>query len=387
MQTTAFSPRATSLPKPKSGLRKEVFENSFRQEQPVEQEEPVLVERSSHAEAVPVPVPAPTLSSKPSQPTQQPGTSISQDLIIGAVNAIIGIPVMLSFATIIFRHPFFAPYLSILSKMVFLSSALHQAAFAVWSSMPYAVGQVQDVGLIILSAMASDVVDSCSLLGLSPPSTLASVLGTLTLSTAIAGVVIVVTGLLRLASLVQYCPLPVVGGYLAYVGWFCILSGIGLAANVEMDGSLRAVKALLSPHVALRLAPAFGMMVLLSLVQRRAKSPFALPALLTAVPAVFYIFVLLSGRWTLQDLREGGWMEKIRPEDSEWRFWKLYNIYSPSTFPWDTFFEATVPRQLAKMAGLFFVVAFGSSMDIAAIQTESPVDIDYNSELVTVVRC
>lgn len=394
MQNLLLSPRAASLPKPKSALKREAFEKIVEweavdhQPQPVEhimQAEPWSVPVQVQAQP-PVQAPVPSISSRPPQPAVQPSPPFSQDLIIGALNAVIGIPVMLSFATIIFRHPFFTPYLSVLSKMVFLSSALHQIAFVTWSSMPYAVGQVQDVGLIILSAMASDVVDYCSLLGLSAPSTLASVLGTLTLSTAIAGVVIVGTGLLKLASLVQYCPLPVVGGYLAYVGWFCIVSGVGLAANVEMNGSLQSFKELFKPHVALRLAPALGMMVLLSLVQRRSKSPFALPALLISIPVMFYAIIFLSGCWSLQDLRDGGWMEKIRPEDSEWRFWKLYSVYSPSTFPWDSFFTSTVPRQLAKLAGLFFVVAFGSSMDIAAIQTESPVDVDYNSELVTVVR-
>jgi SulP family sulfate permease len=33
---------------------------------------------------------------------------------------------------------------------------------------------------------------------------------------------------------------------------------------------------------------------------------------------------------------------------------------------------------------LYFIVAFGSSMDIAAIQADSPRDLNYNSELVTV---
>jgi hypothetical protein len=40
--------------------------------------------------------------------------------------------------------------------------------------------------------------------------------------------------------------------------------------------------------------------------------------------------------------------------------------------------------QLGKLVALYFVVAFGSSMDIAAIQADSPRDLDYNSELVTV---
>ena len=41
-------------------------------------------------------------------------------------------------------------------------------------------------------------------------------------------------GYFRLASLVQYVPLPVVGSFLAYVGYFCLTSGITVATGVQV---------------------------------------------------------------------------------------------------------------------------------------------------------
>ena len=41
-------------------------------------------------------------------------------------------------------------------------------------------------------------------------------------------------GVYKLASLVQYVPLPVVAGYLGYVGYFCLAAGISLACDVEV---------------------------------------------------------------------------------------------------------------------------------------------------------
>ena len=41
-------------------------------------------------------------------------------------------------------------------------------------------------------------------------------------------------GWFKLATLVQYVPLPVVGGYLGYVGYFCLAAGVELASNVEV---------------------------------------------------------------------------------------------------------------------------------------------------------
>ena len=37
-----------------------------------------------------------------------------------------------------------------------------------------------------------------------------------------------------MASLVQYVPLPVVGSFLAYVGYFCLTSGITVATGVQV---------------------------------------------------------------------------------------------------------------------------------------------------------
>lgn len=45
---------------------------------------------------------------------------------------------------------------------------------------------------------------------------------------------------------------------------------------------------------------------------------------------------------------------------------------------------AALLPQWGKLLALYFVVAFGSSMDVAAIQADSPADLDFNRELVTV---
>jgi SulP family sulfate permease len=44
----------------------------------------------------------------------------------------------------------------------------------------------------------------------------------------------VTAGRFKLATLVQYVPLPVVGGYLGYVGYFCLAAGVALACNVQV---------------------------------------------------------------------------------------------------------------------------------------------------------
>ena len=139
-------------------------------------------------------------------------------VLFGCVNAVMCIPVMISFASIIFRHECFAPYLPSLVKITLFSCAVHQAMFTYNSGLNFAVGQVQDAGLIFLSSMAFNIAENVLASspptphGALPPSLLPTVLFVLSVYTAAMGAVLVLIGRLRLASVIQYLPMPVVGG-------------------------------------------------------------------------------------------------------------------------------------------------------------------------------
>ena len=51
------------------------------------------------------------------------------------------------------------------------------------------------------------------------------------LATACLGAVLVVMGKFRLPDAVAYLPLPVVGGYLAFIGYFCLEAGVALCIS------------------------------------------------------------------------------------------------------------------------------------------------------------
>ncbi|GMF50883.1 unnamed protein product [Phytophthora fragariaefolia] len=72
---------------------------------------------------------------------------LSNSLLYGVVNSIRAIPTMYGYAVIIFSHPTFGAFMPALSKLVIFSSAVHQLMFTLLSSLPFAIGQVQDAGL------------------------------------------------------------------------------------------------------------------------------------------------------------------------------------------------------------------------------------------------
>lgn len=74
------------------------------------------------------------------------------------------------------------------------SAATHQLVFMLRSCVPGAVGQVQDVGLIFLSAMASSVVEAGRQDGAAFADTMATCLVLLSAATLAVGVLVIIVG-------------------------------------------------------------------------------------------------------------------------------------------------------------------------------------------------
>ena len=45
---------------------------------------------------------------------------------------------------------------------------------------------------------------------------------------------LLVVSRLKLATVIQYLPMPVIGGYLAFIGFYCGQAGLALMANEQL---------------------------------------------------------------------------------------------------------------------------------------------------------
>ena len=239
---------------------------------------------------------------QPPQPSDDTAyTAHLKAAMYGVINAVVCAPVMIGFAAIIFRHPAFhtdpAVYPALV-KLVLFSSMVHQAAFSGFSSLPFAIGQVQDAGLIFLSKMASDLADATA--DDSQQVRMATVLVALSLSTTLLGLALMLTGRLRLAVLVQYLPLPVVGGYLAFIGLYCLEAGLALMSGVQVtsllgpDGPAQWAQ-LVQPGPLLTTLPGVACGVGMLLALSRYGHFLLLPGMLLAIPLAFFLVALAAG--------------------------------------------------------------------------------------------
>lgn len=90
---------------------------------------------------------------------------------------------------------------------------------------------MQDAGLIFLSAMSGAIAASTT----EPQhSIISTTVIILPICTFLLGGMLIVVSRLKLASVIQYLPMPVIGGYLAFIGFFCGQAGLAMMANVQV---------------------------------------------------------------------------------------------------------------------------------------------------------
>ena len=229
-------------------------------------------------------------------------------ILFGTINAIMCVPVMISFTSIIFQDQAYREVLPSLIKIMLFSCMIHQICFTMFSGLTFAVGQVQDAGLIFLSAMASSIVSGCK----SPDSIVPTTLVVLSAYTALLGVMLILLGKMKLASMVQYLPLPVIGGYLAYIGFFCGQAGLAMMAGVEISAPSDWSK-LFNRKSFLLILPGLSLGCGQYVMLRTIKSSFTLPVCMAAVLITFYISLATMGI-SLQEGRDYGWIAALAPE-------------------------------------------------------------------------
>lgn len=298
-------------------------------------------------------------------------------IIYAVVNIIISVPGLYGYSSVIFNHPVFADYMNALPKLVIFSSCIHQLGFTLFSTLPFAIGTVQDAGLIFLSAMSNILAEEILSNGGTAEEVLSTTLVLLPMGTACLGALLMLMGRFRLADAVAYLPMPVVGGYLAFIGYFCLMAGTALCISESMM-ELKDWAYLLDPHNLLLAIPGLLTGLLLTLISRNAQSDATLPLAMVIIPVIFYIIIFATGAG-IEGARAQGWVGEEMPAVP---VTDLFHLIDFSLVHW-----RLISKILATWIGMVFVVSFASCLDVAAISMDMGEALDTNKELATVGVC
>ena len=292
-------------------------------------------------------------------------------LIYSLVNVAVSVPSLYGYAGIIYRDPVFKTSMPDLIRLVIFSSAVHQLVFSGKSSLTFAIAQVQDAGLIFLSTMASVIASSTS----SPEEATSTAVIVLSLATASLGAVILSVGRFRLASFVSLIPMPVVAGYLAFIGFFCFAAGLGLSCSKDIS-TWQDLTQLNEARDWILATPAIISGALMTFVSRKSTKWWALPVTIVLIPLTFFIYLRITGT-SLEASREAGWVAPLEPPKP---FSHIFLYFNFQKVRW-----SVVPKLFFTWASMSLLVTFASALDVVAVEMDlGGQELDLDNELQTV---
>ncbi|KAF1790340.1 Cyclic nucleotide-binding-like [Phytophthora cactorum] len=153
-------------------------------------------------------------------------------------------------------------------------------------------------------------------------------------------------GKLKLAALASYLPMPVIGGYLAFIGIFCFYAGLALCTGLVVNDVESMIGVFDNAHDVLLCVPG-------------------------VLGGAFLLWAVSP--WTTHATAAGSTRPRTPPVS------ELLELFDFNEVHWDQ-----LSKQFGTWIGMVFIVAFSSCLDIAAIELDMGSKLDFNHELKTV---
>ncbi len=214
-------------------------------------------------------------------------------LAVGSITGLMVVALALSFAILVYSGEGGDPALG--AGLFLLGAGIMNLVSARGSSLEGTILQPQDSTSAVVAVALSAMIP-----GVAAGEQLGTLFAYILIATALAGVAMLLLGLLRLGELVRLVPYPVIGGFLAGTGWLLVAG----ATELVTDGFAWS-----GPTVVALLA-AVGFGLTLVVVLRRRPNIIIFPIMVVGSVVVFYLVLAATGT-TLDEARALGLLSQI----------------------------------------------------------------------------
>ena len=286
----------------------------------------------------------------------------------GFVVGLLIIVVQLSLASLIFSGPLsaFAPMAAGLTLFGGFAMCL---VVALGSSLPSSIALPQDAPAAIMATVATAIAASIGGLA-NQQEAFVTVGAAMAVSTLASGILFLLLGRFRLGNLVRYMPYPVVGGFMAGIGWLLVQGSFSIVVGVSLN--LTDLPQLLSSDKILGMAPAVILTVVLLVSLKRWGSVFILPGALALALGSFAAYLLLTGQ-SLNDAANGGLLLGGMPEGN--MLWPVFTSSDLTLIRWDV-----LVSQLPQLCTIPLVSVLSFLLIASGLETTAHSDLDLRHE-------
>ena len=289
--------------------------------------------------------------------------TISIGLVIGAVEVVVAA----SFAGLVFSG-LLKRYIADGVGLYVTAAAITLALLAWRAGSRGVVGSLQAETPAILTVLATPV--ALNAFGSGARDFITVVLATMVI-TVVAGITSVVLGIRRRGDLVRFVPYPVVGGFLAGVGWLLVSGGV--AVTVNESPFLLPITDLFSRDALVRWVPAVVLGGLLLVSQRVVRRPLTVPVVLALGLVAFAIALVVTGS-SIDEVRSDGWLLLGTFDDApRWQPWSTNAIVDADPI--------ALLEQAPGIVAAILITVLALAYNVNATEVVLDRDLDTNREL------
>ncbi len=287
----------------------------------------------------------------------------------GFVIALLAVIIQLSLASLIFSGPL-APFAPSAAGLTLFGGFAMCLVVALFSSFPPSVCLPQDAPAAVMAAVAAGIAATTAGAA-NPAGGYATVAAAMVLSTMATGVMFLVLGRFGLGNLMRYMPYPVVGGFMAGIGWLLIQGSVGITTGVSL--SFATLPQLLAADKLLRLLPAVLLTLALLTAMKRWGSAYVLPGTLALALGAFGLYLAFTGQ-TGADAAQAGLLLGGMPEGS--MLWPVFGPADLALIRWDALWP-----QVPQLCTIPLVAAISFLLNASGLETAAKSDLDLKREM------
>lgn len=284
-------------------------------------------------------------------------SSLVKNFVTGLIVGIYTVILCVSFSTL-FGFPSLLPHIPQIVGLYLMGVAIAMIVNALFSSQPLAIGSPHNTYTAIMVVIAIQIATMLTLQK-SPSQIFPTVVAAIALATLLTGVCFLMFSFFRLGKLIRYIPYPVIGGFLASVGWIIFSKAIlSLAGHMTENDILLLATMLLFAVTAVFL-------------EYRYKNAVTLIYLFIAAIIIFYLSIYFS-HISLTTATNTGWLM------SSFKYHQLWALPGADFFAninWQVLFE------ISDLIGvLIFVCILTFFLNSISVEMETKERVHFNYE-------
>lgn len=286
----------------------------------------------------------------------------------GIICGLLAVLFSISAATLLFSAEL-TDHIAVGIGMCLIGTIVLSCVIALGSSYTGMMSVSQEITMVTLALVATSIYATMNSLH-SDSEIVATIIVMVALATSITGAVLFGLGVLRLGRLIRFIPYPVIGGFLAGMGWLIVFGA--MTVIVGDVPTIETFHTLFEPGNIAKWVPAAAFACIVGVLSKRLANAFVLPVATTAALCLFHVSVWIL-ELPLSAPQLEGWL--LHPPQ-EGRIWTPFSSNPFIGVSWAAIWRE-FPNLLVMIAVTVTSVLFASS----GIELSLRRDLDLDQEL------